>query len=557
MRLALIQVCLFFANVYIVSGFVVQEQRAHLQGSTSTSKDYSTFKYKYREQSQLNAVPSHFNNEEVEYTLIQDINLISSHEWDNCLPKSTRYEGQTSAPFLRHAFLSALEASHCVSPERGWLPRHLQIKVSGQLAAYIPMYIKSHSMGEFIFDNEWADYAQQKGIAYYPKILIGSPFSPVTSEKILMDSDFRDRLQQMTLLDSKKEETMDATREFRKLVANIIISIVKSSKLSSAHINFLTDDEARDIAGELMFSQSMQVEANNVGTAHDASTEDGTLKSRNKPKAVFKSVINQIAKYTRQVYIRKTTLQYHWVNKNAETNEKYTSFNDYLSRFKSKKRIKIKRERNKVSVDQNIRVDAIVGKQILEYPGLVEKMYEIYKSTVDKMFWGNLYFTLEFFEMLVESDFVNNLVFMCARFKKEYSFSVKDDNDNFEANDVIAGTINIVEDGVFYGRYWGALPEYDDIKNLHFEVCYWSAIQYCIENELEKMEPGAGGGSYKWIRGYDPVLIHSCHYIARSSLRKCIREYVQHENGRQFAIAQLLIEKSAVKGKAKNSISPT
>ncbi|GFH47169.1 hypothetical protein CTEN210_03644 [Chaetoceros tenuissimus] len=429
MRLTLIQVCSFFAHVYIVSGFVVQEQRAHLQSSTSSLapalKDYSTFKYKYRESSQLNAVPSHFNNEEVEYTLIQDINLIPSHEWDNCLPKSTRYEGQTSAPFLKHAFLSALEASQCVSPERGWLPRHLQIKVKGSLAAYIPMYIKSHSMGEFIFDSEWADYAQQKGITYYPKILIGSPFSPVTSEKILMDSDFRDRLKDMTLLDSKKEETMDATKEFRKLVANIIISIVKSSKLSSAHINFLTDDEARDIAGELIFSQPMQVEANNVDTAHDTSTEDGALKARNKPKAVFKSVMNQIAKYTRQVYIRKTTLQYHWVNKNPETNEKYISFDDYLSCFKSKKRIKIKRERNKVLVDQNIRVDAIVGKQILEYPGLVEKMYEIYKSTVDKMFWGNLYFTLEFFEMLVESDFVNNLVFMCARFQKEDIASVK------------------------------------------------------------------------------------------------------------------------------------
>ena len=136
----------------------------------------------------------------------------------------------------------------------------------------------------------------------------------------------------------------------------------------------------------------MQVEANNVDTAHadDASTEDGALKSRKKPNAVLKSVMNQIAKYTRQVYIRKTTLQYHWMNKNVETNEKYTSFDDYLSCFKSKKRIKIKRERNKVLVDQNIRVDAIVGKQILEYPVLVEKMYEIYKSTVDKMLFLNV-----------------------------------------------------------------------------------------------------------------------------------------------------------------------
>jgi predicted N-acyltransferase len=135
--------------------------------------------------------------------------------------------------------------------------------------------------------------------------------------------------------------------------------------------------------------------------------------------------------------------------------------------------------------DEQIRVDAIAGKDILQYEGLVERMFEIYVSTIDKMYWGRQYLTLEFFQLLAKSDFVKNLCFMCARHRST--------GDKLRAEDVFAGTVNIVKDGVFYGRYWGCLPG-KEVKNLHFETCYWSAIDYCIKNGLKRMEPGAGGG---------------------------------------------------------------
>jgi predicted N-acyltransferase len=134
-------------------------------------------------------------------------------------------------------------------------------------------------------------------------------------------------------------------------------------------------------------------------------------------------------------------------------------------------------------------VEAILGKDILKYEGLVERMFEIYVSTVDKFYWGRQYLSLEFFQLVCQSDFVKNLCFMVATRLK---------GEELRADHVFAGTFNIVKDGVFYGRYWGCLAE-NQVKNLHFETCYWSAIDFCIQNGLKRMEPGAGGGGTCYI----------------------------------------------------------
>ena len=392
-----------------------------------------------------------YRNENLEYTLIDDIQKIPESIWDNCITElSTK---QISSPFLQHAFLSALESSGCASSETGWLPRHLQITKGGTACAFVPLYIKGHSMGEFIFDSEWADYAKQKGVTYYPKVLIGSPFSPITCPKILIDPSFYES--------HRFDEDKERLREFRLYVGEIIQSIVKGNRLSSAHMNFLTEEEATDLAGEFKI---MHDDENNVMT---------------KSKYVLQSMVQKLTTKESN-FIRKATLQYHWFNKHKERGDAYHNFDDYLKCFKSKKRISIKRERRRVA-EQNIRVDAIVGKEIRNHPGLVKRMYEIYKSTVDKKLWGNLYFTLEFFEMLVDKDnFVNNLVFMCARpsnFNNTdtstdsvpgvFRSDTKVDRSEFKAQDVFAGTINVVQNGIFYGRFYGTLNE---VKNIHFEV---------------------------------------------------------------------------------------
>lgn len=212
----------------------------------------------------------------------------------------------------------------------------------------------------------------------------------------------------------------------------------------------------------------------------------------------------------------------------------YETFDEYLGCFKSKRRINIRRERKKVT-DAGIRIDVIRGREILQHPGLVERMFEIYQSTIQKMYWGRQYLTLDFFKKLAQSDFVDNLCFMCARYNNT--------GETLKARDVFAGTFNVVKDGVFYGRYWGCLGE--EIKNLHFETCYWSAISYCIANGVQRMEPGAGGGDYKWARGFDPALIHSVHYICHPGLRRAISQFVDYETENNVEVADYLRSRRA------------
>jgi predicted N-acyltransferase len=221
-------------------------------------------------------------------------------------------------------------------------------------------------------------------------------------------------------------------RAFRQICAETLKKIAKSNRFSSVHMNFLTDEEAFDISGNLSRRQYKD-----GGDDDDEVGGDG-LNTND--------------------YIRKTSLQYHWVNQNIPNDGvPYLSFDDYLDIFKSKRRITIRRERRYVSEEGNTRVDAIVGRDILNYPGLVERMYEIYKSTIDKMWFGNLYLSPEFFNLLVKSDFVESLVFMVAR--------SKDCGNTIESEDIFAGTFNIVDNGTFYGRYWGCLPGHEVVRN--------------------------------------------------------------------------------------------
>jgi len=383
--------------------------------------------------------------QDIQFQLHSSISDIPQERWDQCL-----VDDDHASPFLQHSWLRCLEESNCVSKDTGWMPQHLSIVIDGTpWCGFIPLYVKTHSMGEFIFDSGWADAAAANGIDYYPKLLVAVPFTPVTGRRILLHPKCRQKLSRGTV---------------RKSLASFLKLIARNNKLSSVHINFVLDEEALDIAGRVQQSPELD--------------QDSTVQHS------FKSLTKKLKSGECSGYIRRTSLQYHWTNSNAlMNNEPYTDFEQYLSRFKSKRRIAIRRERAKVQDDEGIRIDAVVGKDILMCDGLVERMFQIYTSTVSKMFWGRQYLTSEFFHLLAKSDFLDNLCFMCARRKSS--------GDTLKAADVIAGTFNIVKNGVFYGRYWGCIEE---VKNLHFETCYWAAIEYCIKNGLKRIEPGAGGG---------------------------------------------------------------
>lgn len=385
----------------------------------------------------------------IEFQMHPSISDIPAESWNACLT-------ERSSPFLEHAWLQCLEDSKCASPETGWVPQHVSITIDGEVRGYVPLYLKGHSMGEFIFDNSWAEAAYDSGISYYPKLLVGVPFTPVTGQRILLHPDLQ-------------AYTREKMAELRRMVGEFLKQVALSNKISSVHVNFVTEDEATDLSGNL---------------------EQPQQQKESLARRSVKAILDQLS--YKDNYLRRTSLQYHWANSNALNGGKpYQSFDDYLSCFKSKRRITIKRERRRVQEDEGICIEAIVGRDILKYDGLVEQMFQIYLSTVNKLYWGRQYLNLEFFQLLCKSDFVKNLIFMGARLKST--------GEELRAADIFAGTFNIAKDGVFYGRYWGCLPG-NEVKNLHFEACYWAAIDYCIQNGLKRMEPGAGGGGeYGWL----------------------------------------------------------
>jgi uncharacterized protein len=354
-------------------------------------------------------------------------------------------------------------------------------------------------MGEFIFDSKWADAAYANDIRYYPKLLVGVPFTPVTGTRILLDREFRRELDSVQL------------KSIRRLVSSFLEKLAKDNKMSTVHINFATEEEILDITGPM---KDAKMHSNK--SSKEESTIAGSQQQQNR-------------------YLRRTSIQYHWVNANPRKgNCPYHSFEEYLSCFRSKRRLSVKRERLKVRQEEGILIEAVVGREILKYEGLIDRIYDIYVSTVDKMRWSRQYLTRDFFNLLAKSSFIDNLCFMCARRKNER---------NFRAKDVIAGTFNCVKNGVFYGRYWGSLEE---VKNLHFETCYWSAIEYCIDHGLVRMEPGAGGGDYKWARGFDPVFVHSAHFIQHPGLRNAVRQFISYETSANLELRDFLLQHSVL-----------
>ena len=526
-----------------------------------------------------------FSGGDISFHVHSAIADIPSEAWDSCLGNNvTKNDCSTiRSPFLEHAWLRCLEESGCASESTGWIPQHVSIQIKcndsndaaskGDIqkattcseeaeAGFVPVYIKTHSMGEFIFDDSWADAACRNGMDYYPKILVGVPFTPVTGPRLLWKP-----WVWHTFSKDQIAELCNATGNFLKQFA-----IAKD--WSSVHINFCTEEEATILAGPLQDRFSVE-------ETSDPVTED---KSQNPMTKSFQAMLRQIRYKDTDDYLRRTSIQYHWTNTNRlQKGKPYTSFEQYLACFKSKRRITIRRERSTVREDSSIQIDAIRGMDILKVDGLMDRMFDIYLSTVDRMYWGRQYLTREFFELLIQSSFVKNLCFLCARYKTNQNSDINNNDLRWKAEDIFAGTFNVIKDGVFYGRYWGCLPGYET-KNLHFEICYWSAIEYCIDNGLKRMEPGAGGAGkffiirpgrlmhglqltdhsfsshvshvsnysssidYKWARGFDPALIHSVHYICHPGMRRAVWQFLDSETKYNVAFSEHFIGRSSVAG---------
>jgi hypothetical protein len=153
-------------------------------------------------------------------------------------------------------------------------------------------------------------------------------------------------------------------------------------------------------------------------------------------------------------------------------------------------------------------------------------MFALYKSQIDKLYWGRQYLQARFFDLLAER-FKRNLCFVVARYQGE----------------IIAGTFNVQKNGVFYGRYWGAFRE---LRHLHFNVCYYAAIDHCIRHEMVRFEPGAGG-DFKRLRGFDPQPTVSMHFFANARLAAAVSRFLEREREQMHRTINVLQEESELK----------
>ncbi len=222
-------------------------------------------------------------------------------------------------------------------------------------------------------------------------------------------------------------------------------------------------------------------------------------------------------------YLERVGLQYHWENHG------YASFEDYLAAFRSKRRTKIRHERNAVA-EQGVTIRALHGDAIPDE--LVPTMYRLYKDHIDRLSWGRLYLNPEFFELAVR------------RFRRNLCFVVAEREGR-----VIAGTFNVQKRGVFYGRYWGA---FEEVPFLHFNVCYYAAIEHCIAGGLQRMEPGAGG-DFKQLRGFDPRPTRSMHYFSHPALRDAVARHLRRERERMGLVIEHLNEQSQLKAEVRGA----
>jgi uncharacterized protein len=352
---------------------------------------------------------------------LDSIAQIDAQRW-NALAGGTQ-------PFLRHEFLLALEESGCAAPRTSWDPKHLVVEDSGgDLAAAMPLFRKSHSRGEFVFDFSWAGAYAQQGLRYYPKLLTAVPFTPVSGPRLMVSS--------------------QADARATKILTRAAIEYAREERMSSWHVLFPTDETAADL--------------------------------------------------DRAGLILRRDCQFQWFNHG------YDSFESFLATFTAEKRKKAKRERRRVA-EAGIEFDTLHGGDM--NASLWRTVYSFYADTFHRH-GHEPYLNLDFFKRIG------------AAMPKELMLKVARVGD-----EPIAVAIFFVGSDALYGRYWGAGGNF---HSLHFEACYYQGIEYCIENKLQRFEPGTQG-EHKVPRGFVPTLTHSAHYIADARFAAAIRDYAQRE----------------------------
>ncbi|MEY3137399.1 MAG: hypothetical protein RL580_1131 [Pseudomonadota bacterium] len=355
--------------------------------------------------------------------VVERLDAIDGAQWD-----ALDHHGY---PFLRHAFLSALERTRCIGEGTGWSPRVLTVQDDRGLAGALPAWLKTHSYGEFVFDFAWAQAYARHGLRYYPKLVAAAPFTPATGPRCLVRSDLDQPLISRQLIQSLAE-------------------YADEQELSSAHVLFPAE-------------------------------ADRSLLERDPD------------------WLMRRDCQFHWRNRG------YADFEDFLGSFTADKRKKARRERRRVA-EAGITFESRRGSEAS--PEEILTAWQLHRVTFLRR--GNEpYLAAETF-LEIARTMGESLLFKFAK----------------HGDEIVAVAVFFVGRDTLYGRYWGCT---ENFHSLHFETCYHQGIEFCIEQRLDRFEPGTQG-EHKVSRGFEPTYTYSAHRIAEPRFRSAIADYLQRES---------------------------
>jgi predicted N-acyltransferase len=359
-----------------------------------------------------------------EITLHDSLTEIDPAEWD-ALAAPEQAAGRPVDPFTTHRFLAALDRSGSTGQGMGWIPKPLVLREGGRALAALPLYAKTHSQGEYIFDFGWAEAYGRAGGRYYPKLQVAVPFTPATGRRFL------------------------GPPEHRLALADAAIGLTRGNGLSSLHVTFCTAEEAAALAGH-------------------------------------------------QGMLHRVSQQFHWENRG------YATFDDFLAELASRKRKAIRKERETARA-AGLVIRALTGDAI--EPRHWQAFWRFYQDTGSRK-WGSPYLTRAAFTAFHDT-MRDDILLVLA----------------FDGDRPVAGALNFIGRDTLYGRYWGCIEEH---PCLHFELCYYQAIDWAIAQGLRRVEAGAQG-EHKLARGYLPAETHSLHWIADPGFRSAVQDFLDRE----------------------------
>ena len=341
-------------------------------------------------------------------------------------------------PFVSLGFFEALQQSESAIPATGWGFQPEVVTAGGSIVGIAPAFRKAHSWGEYVFDHAWAQAWQRAGHSYYPKLLVGVPFTPVPGPRLLV-----------------RPGAPEGTRQ--ELIAGLERS---AARLSSAHVTFLEESD----------------------------------------RAAFEAA----------GWVMRAGFQFHFQNPG------YTNFDAFLESLQSHRRKDIRRER-RLAQASGLRLRTLRGAEITEAQWV--QFHALYVANSDRK-WGQAYLTPSFFSRMAAA--LGDKVILTVAEDPSKGDLAKGDLASAE---LVAAALHLRGRDALYGRNWGASRQ---VPFLHFELCYYMALDLAFAEGISRVEAGAQG-EHKLQRGYMPSLTWSAHYIPDPGFRKAVQRFCEDE----------------------------